>query len=194
MRKWLLVSVAVATFGFTLVPAAPAGATLNKTGVWVGACVGEIDVTLSPKPSFTSLANSVSASLSGPALTCVVAGLEYSGTSGAVVNALLGNMTSVTCEAGLLQGGSGGFALTNPSSAFPARNNDAFTVLEFNATAATLGMTFAPYFNAAAELVPLGPTNLVSACMTPPSGSITIPYEAVMVFEDPTVDTSGVGG
>src|SRR6478672_5960849 len=102
MRKWLLALVSVATFGFTLAPAQPASATLNATGVWIGACVGEIDVTLTPKPSFTSLANSVSASLSGPALTCVLAGLEYSGTSGGGVSALLGNMTSVTCEAGLL--------------------------------------------------------------------------------------------
>src|SRR3954468_6193903 len=103
MRKWLLVLVTGLTVGMALVPGHAASASLFQTNAWIGNCIGEIDVTVTPKPSFSSLTPDPTASLQG-GLSCVVATIPpgYSGPLGGNISASLGNLTPVTCAAGLL--------------------------------------------------------------------------------------------
>src|SRR3954465_7386644 len=101
MRRWLLPLVTAMTLGLMLVPVQPAGAALDKTGFWIGSCVGEMDVVVSNKPSFTSLVPNFTASINDSGLLCVIASLDYSGTTGELLSVNLGNVTPVTCEAGL---------------------------------------------------------------------------------------------
>src|SRR3954470_16813686 len=105
MRRRRLALLAAGGLGAPMVPAQPAGAAIGQTGFWIGNCVGEIDVTLTPKPSFTTLAPSVSGSMHASGLSCVVVGLEFSGLLPGSLDASLGNLTSVSCAAGLLQSG-----------------------------------------------------------------------------------------
>src|SRR3954452_893465 len=135
MRRLLLALVTATTFGFTLTPAEPAAASIGQTGVFVGACAGEIDVTVSNKPSFTSLVPNLKASISVSGLPCAIASLDYSGLVPARIVVGLGNITPVTCEAGLLDGGSGQFYIDEPNSFFPDPLGIT-TALEFNAESA----------------------------------------------------------